>query len=136
MLHPRRRSRAHLNADINVTSLVDVAFVLLIIFMITAPILQGGIELQLPEADAQPLTKSDPVTVSVAKDGSVFVDKTAIASMEELELVLSAFTGDADKQVNVRADQGVPYGRVAVVLGVLMKLGFDDVGLPVEPKMR
>ena len=132
----RRRGRLPVNAEISITNLVDVAFVLLIIFMITAPILQGGIELQLPEADAQPLTKSDPVTVSVAKDGSVFVDKTAIASMEELELVLSAFTGDADKQVNVRADQGVPYGRVAVVLGVLMKLGFDDVGLPVEPKMR
>ena len=132
----RRRGRLPVNAEISITNLVDVAFVLLIIFMITAPILQGGIELQLPEADAQPLTKSDPVTVSVAKDGSVFVDKTAIASMEELELVLSAFTGAADKQVNVKADQGVPYGRVAAVLGVLMKLGFDDVGLPVEPKMR
>ncbi len=137
MMHfRRRRGGLPVNAEISITNLVDVAFVLLIIFMITAPILQGGIELQLPEADSQPLSNPDPVTVSVAQDGRLFVDRTAISSLEELELVLTTFTADADKQVNVKADQGVSYGRVAEVLGVLMKLGLDNVGLPVEPRQR
>ncbi|MCI0433112.1 MAG: biopolymer transporter ExbD [Gemmatimonadetes bacterium] len=138
MMHFARRHRGGLpvNAEISITNLVDVAFVLLIIFMITAPILQGGIELQLPEADAQPLTNPDPVTVSIAKDGRVFVGRTAMESLQEMELVLTAFSADENKQVNVKADTGVPYGRVAEVLGVLMKLGFDNVGLPVEPIKR
>src|SRR5690606_21767542 len=82
----RRSSRdLRLNADINITNLVDVAFVLLIIFIITAPILQGGVEVELPKADAAPITSPDAVIVSITKDEKLFVGDVPVASIEELE---------------------------------------------------
>ena len=68
-----RRERMRVNAEINFTNLIDVAFVLLIIFMITAPIMQGGIELDLPDAESTPLTTSETVVVSVARDGAIVI---------------------------------------------------------------
>jgi biopolymer transport protein ExbD/biopolymer transport protein TolR len=139
MLHFGRRRRRGLpvNAEINLVNLVDVAFVLLIIFMITAPILQGGIEVQLPEADSKPLESSDAVTISVARDGSIFIDRTRVKSLEEFETVLPALLGNGQRrQVVLRGDRGVEFGRVAQVLGLMMRLDVADVGLSVEPIRR
>jgi biopolymer transport protein ExbD len=127
-----------MSAEINITNLVDVAFVLLIIFMITAPILQGGIEVQLPEAEAAPLTSDAVVVVSVDERGDVYVEKTRIASMEELETVLGAFvSGPEAKPVMLNGDRRVVYGRVMEVMGLIKKMGIEDVGLAVvEPPNR
>ena len=79
MRRARRRGRTDLTADINVTSLVDVAFVLLIIFMITAPMMQGGVDVRLPAADARPLESHQGLFVTVDRRGRVFVDETAFS---------------------------------------------------------
>jgi len=137
-LGARNRRRLSMSAEINITNLVDVAFVLLIIFMITAPILQGGIEVQLPEAEAAPLTSDAVVVVSVDERGDVYVEKTRIASMEELETVLGAFvSGPEAKPVMLNGDRRVVYGRVMEVMGLIKKMGIEDVGLAVvEPPNR
>lgn len=136
MLNIRGRRRAGLpvNAEINITNLVDVAFVLLIIFMITAPILQGGIEVQLPQAEAAPITSSQSVIVSIAQDGRVFIDQTPL-SLAEFPTAFQALMGKSQQRrtVSLKADKGVPYGRVMEVLGIMKKLDVADVGLVVEP---
>jgi biopolymer transport protein ExbD/biopolymer transport protein TolR len=133
----RHRRGLPVNAEINITNLVDVAFVLLIIFMITAPILQGGIELQLPEAESRPLENSDALVVSVARDGSLFIDRTRVESIEEFEQVVPTLIGgDAKRPVSIKGDRGVEYGRIMEVMGVLMKLEITNVSMAVEPPRR
>jgi biopolymer transport protein ExbD len=138
MLHfGRHRRGLPVNAEINITNLVDVAFVLLIIFMITAPILQGGIELQLPEADATPLDQTDALVVSVGREGEIFVGQTRVESLDEFEqIVPTLMGGDTKRPVSVKGDRGVNYGRVMQVFGVFMKLGITNVSLAVDPPPR
>jgi biopolymer transport protein TolR len=133
----RRRRRLSMAAEINITNLVDVAFVLLIIFMITAPILQGGIEVQLPEADATPLQSNEAVIVSVAANGDIFVEEVKVESIEELERTFSAYVSNpAEQSVMLKGDRNGQYGRVVEVLGVLKRLGVENVGFTVEPRPR
>jgi biopolymer transport protein ExbD len=123
------------NAEISITNLVDVAFVLLIIFMITAPILQGGIEVQLPQAEARPIATPDAVVVSVAEDGGLFIEKTRVTD-DEFEDVLRAHIGDAqDAIVTVQGDRAVDYGRMTTVLGYLNRMQVN-IALAVEPQPR
>jgi biopolymer transport protein ExbD len=138
MLHfGRHRRGLPVNAEINITNLVDVAFVLLIIFMITAPILQGGIELQLPEANATPLDQTDALVVSVGREGEIFVGQTRVESLDEFEqIVPTLMGGDTKRPVSVKGDRGVNYGRVMQVFGVFMKLGITNVSLAVDPPPR
>ena len=132
---PRRRgSRGPVpGAEINVTSLVDVAFTLLVIFIITAPILQGGVEVQVPRARAETISSPEGVIVSVTRDGSVYIGE-AKASMEEFELALTdAVRSRQASSVYLRADEGVEYGRVLEVLGAMRTLDIATVGLVAEP---
>ena len=139
MLHVRgRRQRAHqVNAEINLTNLIDVAFVLLIIFMITAPILQGGIEVDLPQADASPITSSEAVIVSVVDNGDIYIDKARLGSVEEFETALRAVLGDRpeEREVVLKGDQAAVWGRVAEVMGVMARIGVN-LGVAVEPTER
>ena len=131
----RRRRAMAVNAEISITNLVDVAFVLLIIFMITAPILQGGIEVQLPQAEARPIDTPDAVVVSVAEDGGLFIEKTRVTD-DEFEDVLRAHIGDAqDAIVTVKGDRAVDYGRMTTVLGYLNRMQVN-IALAVEPQPR
>ncbi|HUF67786.1 MAG TPA: biopolymer transporter ExbD [Longimicrobiales bacterium] len=131
----RRRRALAVNAEISITNLVDVAFVLLIIFMITAPILQGGIEVQLPQAEARPINTPDAVVVSVAEDGGLFIEKTRVTD-DEFEDVLRAHIGDAqDAIVTVKGDRAVDYGRMTTVLGYLNRMQVN-IALAVEPQPR
>jgi biopolymer transport protein ExbD/biopolymer transport protein TolR len=131
----RRRRRLPVNAEINLTNLIDVAFVLLIIFMITAPILQGGIEVALPQADAAPITTADALVVSVARNGDVFVEKVKVSSLDEFENVFRTYaTGEKRKQVTLKGDRAVPFGAVVDVLGRMVRMDIADVGLAVEPR--
>ena len=132
MLRPRRRPRAGLNADINVTSLVDVAFVLLIIFMITAPIMQGGIEVQLPRAASRPLESRQGLVVTIDRRGRIYVDESAM-SYADFHATFHALVGRRRPSgIYLRADRGVPYGDVARVLAIIRTSGVTNVGLVTE----
>src|SRR5437762_9349076 len=123
-----------LNADINVTSLVDVAFVLLIIFMITAPIMQGGVDVRLPTAEAKPLEPKSGLVVTVNRAGEIFVDETRMSYADFRASFRALATGRAKDGVYLRADESVPYGQVVRVLAVMRQAGVGDIGLIAEPE--
>ena len=123
-----------LNADINVTSLVDVAFVLLIIFMITAPIMQGGVDVRLPRASARPLEPKSGLIVTVDRTGRVFLDQAGL-SFADFEATFPAFIrSKRPTGVYLRADGRAAYGDVVRVLAVIRTAGVADVGLVTEPE--
>src|SRR5687768_3607548 len=100
-----RRRRHHISAEISMTNLIDVAFVLLIIFMITAPIMQGGIEVQLPEAESDPIEATDAITLSITERGEMFLGETAV-TMGELRSVLeSQRAARPNAPVNIQVDK-------------------------------
>jgi biopolymer transport protein ExbD len=107
-------------ADINVTSLVDVAFTLLVIFIITAPALQGGIEVAIPKADVQPLTARDnPFFVTVTRDGQVYMENTA-TTVGEFESSFGQLARNVE-HVYLRADSLAAYGPVLKVIATLVR---------------
>ncbi|NNU16930.1 protein TolR [Parvularcula sp. ZS-1/3] len=117
-------------SEINVTPLVDVMLVLLIIFMVAAPLLTVGIEVELPETEAEALTEEiEPITVSVTVDGTIYVQETEIA-YEDLAAHLTAIArAGYDQTIYVRADRRVLYDDVAKVMGRIKAAGFNDIGL-------
>ena len=124
-------------ADINVTPLVDVMLVLLIIFMIAAPMLHQGIEVALPRAEARnlPLRVEDPLVVSIDRDGLVYLRETPVHPTQLVERLLPMLKARGDDSVFVKGDRDVPYGVVAQVLGMMKKLDVAEVGLvAVEPE--
>ncbi|HSH46819.1 MAG TPA: biopolymer transporter ExbD [Longimicrobiales bacterium] len=126
-----------LTAEINVTSLVDVAFTLLVIFIITAPILQGGIELDLPQASAAPITQAEGVVVSITQDGQIHLEDTPMASQEEfLEFLPDFLEREGFPPVFVRGDRRVPYGEVMELFGIMRELDVTEVNLVLETPAR
>jgi biopolymer transport protein TolR len=121
-------------SQINVTPLVDVMLVLLIIFMVTAPILQQGVTVDLPKVAAGALTgQEEQLVVNIAKGGQVYLNDTAMTP-PELTTKLRAIAGARpDRQIYVRADQAVPYGQVMRVMGAVRDAGLVRVGLVTEP---
>ena len=125
-----------LNADINVTSLVDVAFVLLIIFMITAPIMQGGVDVRLPRAEARPIEPKAGLVVTVDRAGRVFLDQSGL-SFQDFRATFPAFVRTRRPTgVYLRADGRVAYATVVQVLAVIRAAGVSDVGLVAEPELQ
>ena len=123
-----------LNADINVTSLVDVAFVLLIIFMITAPIMQGGVDVRLPRAEARPIEPKSGLVVTVDRSGRVYLDQAPL-SFADFRATFPAFVRTRHPTgVYLRADGRVAYATVVQVLAVIRAAGVADVGLVAEPE--
>ena len=130
----RRSERMALNAEINVVSLIDVMMLLMVIFMITAPMLQGGVDVALPVAQARPLEPKSGLTVSVTRAGEIYVDETKL-TYSQFESSFRALA--AQRQgggVYLRADAGVAYGEVVRVLAVMKSSGVADVGLVAEPE--
>jgi biopolymer transport protein TolR len=127
-----RRSRRTPMADINVTPLVDVMLVLLIVFMVTAPLLKAGVPVDLPESRAKALAEErDQVTISMARDGAIYLDDAPV-SPGELAGRLAAFERGADGKlplVTLRADRALDYGRVMGVMGELNRAGFNAISL-------
>ena len=121
-------------SQINVTPLVDVMLVLLVIFMVTAPILQQGVSVDVPKVAAGPLTgEEEQLVVNVAKGGKLYLNDTAL-SASDLAAKLAAIAGARpDRQVYVRADRMVPYGEVMAVIGSIRDAGLARVGLVTEP---
>lgn len=121
-----------LEAGINVTSLVDVAFVLLIIFMITAPIMQGGVDVQLPRAEARPLQPKEGLVISVDREGRIYVDESPL-SYEDFRATFGALVSRRNPSgVYLRADERAYYGHVVRVLAVIQAAGINEVGLVAE----
>jgi biopolymer transport protein ExbD len=129
----RRRERLALNAEINVVSLIDVMMLLMVIFMLTAPMMQGGVDVALPQAAAaRPLDPKGGVTISVAADGRVFVDDAPVAE-DEVASRVTAATAARPGGVYLRADRGVDYGRVVRVLAAGRAGGGGEGGLGPAP---
>jgi len=117
-------------SEINVTPLVDVMLVLLVIFMVTTPLLEQGIEIHLPKATAAPLkVKTEKVVLDIDAKGQLFFEKTQLP-LEGLEKKLRAiFANREDKQAYVKADEDLPYGKLAKMIARLKKAGVEKVGL-------
>ncbi len=130
-----RRGRKPVMAEINVTPMVDVMLVLLIIFMVSAPLLTVGVPLDLPQTQAKSLDQDkNPLTLSVNLKGQVFLNDTEIA-LDDLVPKLKAITdarGGADERIFVRGDKHVDYGTVMQVMGRLSAAGFRRVALVTE----
>jgi len=121
-------------SQINVTPLVDVMLVLLIIFMVTAPILQQGVSIDLPKVAAGPLAgEEEQLVVNVAKGGQVYLNDTALTAEQLREKLRAIVAARPDRQLYVRADQSVPYGQVMQVMGAVRDAGLVRVGLVTEP---
>ncbi len=120
----RTRADLPINAEINVTSLVDVAFTLLVIFIITAPILQGGIEVAIPRADVQPLMAQDaPFFITVLADGRIFMEETEV-TLEELQAGLpQLLAAGTVERVFIRGDSLAPYGPVLRTMSTTLNSG-------------
>ncbi len=127
-----RRSLRHLGivSDINVTPFVDVMLVLLIVFMVTAPMLTVGVPLELPETAAKEMQgDTEPLTVSVKADGAVFLQETEI-TLKELVPKLEAIAKNGyEERIFVRADKAIDYGAVMQVMAALNAAGFRKIGL-------
>jgi len=123
-------------SQINVTPLVDVMLVLLVIFMVTAPILQQGVELELPRATIAPISgDGEQLVVSVDKEGVIYIGKGNQVELSKLgERLLNILNTREDKRVFIRADRRVPYGRVMEAMGAIRRKGITKVGLITEPE--
>jgi len=121
----------NLVSDINVTPLVDVMLVLLIIFMVTAPMLHQGIPVDLPRAEATnlPLNREDPLIVSISADGIVYLAEVPIHPSQLVDRLLPMIEARGHDQVFLKADEGVVYGRVVEVLDILHRGGVTQVGM-------
>ena len=132
----RRHRRNPVMSEINVTPMVDVMLVLLIIFMVSAPLLTVGVPIDLPQTQASSLDQADkePLAISVNTDGKVFLQNTEI-KLEELVPKLQAISqarGGNDERIYVRGDKTVDYGTVMKVMGRLSAAGFRKVALVTE----
>jgi biopolymer transport protein TolR len=132
--HPRG-GRSTLS-QINVTPFVDVMLVLLIIFMVTAPMMETGVDVNLPEvADAPALRHApEPLVITVEKNGAISVGRSKVDNPEQLVPVLTQIMqGRKDGEVFLQADRDVPYGRVVQVMAAIRKAGIDKLGMVAQP---
>lgn len=134
--HAGGRSRAYRKmSDINVTPFVDVMLVLLVVFMITAPLLTAGVDINLPRSDANPITDEDnkPLEVSITDKGRIYIGETEVERDRLINLLSAMTENDQDRRIFIRADQSLNYGKVMDILGALNKAGFRKVALLSNP---
>ena len=121
-------------SEINVTPLVDVMLVLVVIFIITAPLLASSIRLDLPKAEGtQPGDAPKFVTVVVDKAGQVFLNDKAVTPEQFATALAASAKQNPETEIQLRADQGVPYGKVVEVMGAVHKAGLSRIGFVAEP---
>ena len=123
-------------ADINVTNLVDVVLVLLIVFMISAPMMQAGVEIDLPKASESPRDVSAGIVISIDKKQQIYIDQYKIP-LEQFESRLKTIREVKKfRPIFIRADKSVPYGLVIELMARIKKMGIENVGLVTEPERR
>ena len=126
------RVRRHLNAEVNIINLVDVVLVLLLIFMLTAPMLQGGVEVTLPRVASRPLEAREGLNIAVTRDGRIAM-QDATMSFEEFAAAFPAVVAlEQPEGVYIRGDARASYGTVLRVFSVLQRAGVQNVGLVTE----
>jgi biopolymer transport protein ExbD/biopolymer transport protein TolR len=120
-------------AEINVTPMVDVMLVLLIVFMITAPMLAAGVKINLPQAkSAQPMKPREPVTITVSKDGRIFVNADEVAKELLVDTVRAKLAGDEETAIRLRGDKEAAYGQIIGVLDLLASNGLTKIAIMSE----
>ena len=121
-------------AEINVTPFVDVMLVLLVIFMVTAPMMQEGVQVNLPKAETKAMaSQEETIVVSIDKNGSIFINKERLNGSLRVKLV-EMFASRDKKEVFLKADAGVPYGEVVRVMADIKASGVERLGMVTEPK--
>ena len=126
----RRSSAAGVMSEINVTPLVDVMLVLLIVFMVAAPLMTVGVPIELPKTEAKPLnTSAEPLYVTVQADKTVYLQETKIELADLTAKLQAVAKAGNDEQIMVRADTSVNYGSVMEVMGLLSAAGYKKIGL-------
>lgn len=123
-------------ADINITNLVDVMLVLLIVFMISAPMMQAGIDIALPKASESPKDVSAGIIVSIDKNQTIYIDQYKVTASDFAARLKTIRDVKKFRPIFIRADKGVPYGAVIDLMGKIKKLGIENVGLITEPETR
>ncbi|MEM7732074.1 MAG: protein TolR [Pseudomonadota bacterium] len=131
----RGRGRSRPMSEINVTPFVDVMMVLLIIFMVAAPLMTVGVEVELPQTAANSLSGDDeePLTVTVTAAGDLSIQETPVARDELVNRLLAIASERDSNRIFLRADGAVPYSQVMEVMGALNRGGFPNIGLVTEP---
>lgn len=131
----QRRRRHGAVAEINVTPFVDVMLVLLIVFMVTAPLLTSGVAVDLPQSKANPIKTEDnkPLEITLQGDGGIFLGDTKVEEARLIPLLLAISENNMDRRVYIRADENLDYGYVMRVLGGLNSAGMKKVALISKP---
>ena len=133
--HHRGRTRPM--AEINVTPFVDVMLVLLIVFMVAAPLLTVGISVDLPETTANPIAdQGEPLTVTITGEGIVYVQETAVDIDNLVPRLEAIATAGYDQRIYIRGDQARSYGEVMQVMGRINAAGFRRIGLVSDPELN
>jgi biopolymer transport protein TolR len=129
-----RHARLRPSSDINITPMVDVMLVLLIIFMVTAPLLTAGVAVDLPKTRAKLLSQDkEPLTITIEKSGKIFLQETEVTASELVPRLTAIAENGYDQRIFVRGDKSVDYGTVMQVMGELNTAGFRRIGLVTEP---
>lgn len=124
-------------AEINVTPLVDVMLVLLVIFMVTAPMMQQGVQVNLPKAETKAMAPAEEsVVVSVDKSGKIFIDKEEVVPGDLRQRLSTLFATRTKKEVFLKADAGVPYGEVVRAMADIKGAGIERLGMVTEPAAK
>ena len=129
-----KRSKKEPMSEINVTPFVDVMLVLLIIFMVTAPLLTVGVQVDLPESSADTLPEeTEPLTLTINSKGEIFIQETKVEYEKIIAKILAVSNNRTDTRIFVRGDKTINYGRVLEIMGTLSGAGFSKVALISEP---
>jgi biopolymer transport protein TolR len=132
-----RNDNRGIMAEINVTPLVDVMLVLLVIFMVTAPMMQQGVQVNLPKADTKAMTPAEEtVVVTVDKNGKIFINKDEVPAAALRSRLSDMFATREKKEIFLKADAGVPYGEVVKAMADIKGAGIERLGMVTEPSIK
>lgn len=135
LMRKGKNGRYTRNAEINVTPMVDVMLVLLVIFMVTAPMLTVGVPVDLPQASAPAIPdEKTPVEVTVQKDGSIYVQENKVDLDKLMPLLMAVTDSNPDARIYVRGDASISYGQIMQVMGEITSAGFKKVALVALPQ--
>lgn len=133
----RTNGRKKLVSDINVTPLVDVMLVLLIIFMVTAPMMTQGLNVDLPEITSKSLRQEEkPIVVTIDKDGKISIKDIPMVRALLVQELIKSYSANQDQPIFLKADKNVAYGHVVTVMADIKMVGFDKIGMITKPSEK